>query len=130
MAKTRVIFFFFQAEDGIRDLTVTGVQTCALPILMSAMVTSGVASFSTKRDSRGSHAIGVPAPCSATSSRPNFEIGANGLSFTSLPARIGISSSSSVTSWRRMRSEEHTSELQSQSNLVCRLLLEKKKKRK
>src|SRR6266478_6275789 len=24
-------FFFFQAEDGIRDLTVTGVQTCALP---------------------------------------------------------------------------------------------------
>src|SRR2546430_12992906 len=32
-------------------------------------------------------------------------------------------------SWRRCsRSEEHTSELQSQSNLVCRLLLEKKKK--
>src|SRR5256886_7094633 len=28
-----VVFFFFQAEDGIRDLTVTGVQTCALPIL-------------------------------------------------------------------------------------------------
>src|SRR2546430_16837523 len=26
--------FFFQAEDGIRDLTVTGVQTCALPIYM------------------------------------------------------------------------------------------------
>src|SRR2546427_7996190 len=25
-------FFFFQAEDGIRDLTVTGVQTCALPL--------------------------------------------------------------------------------------------------
>src|SRR2546430_13318240 len=27
-----LIVFFFQAEDGIRDLTVTGVQTCALPI--------------------------------------------------------------------------------------------------
>src|SRR5688572_7890100 len=27
-------FFFFQAEDGIRDLTVTGVQTCALPIFV------------------------------------------------------------------------------------------------
>ena len=27
------IFFFFQAEDGIRDDLVTGVQTCALPIL-------------------------------------------------------------------------------------------------
>src|SRR2546430_12592388 len=31
-----VFFFFFQAEDGIRDLTVTGVQTCALPILKDA----------------------------------------------------------------------------------------------
>src|SRR2546429_6548666 len=30
------IFFFFQAEDGIRDVAVTGVQTCALPILTSA----------------------------------------------------------------------------------------------
>src|SRR2546430_11302730 len=29
-------FFFFQAEDGIRYLTVTGVQTCALPILLDA----------------------------------------------------------------------------------------------
>src|SRR6266496_5317188 len=28
-------FFFFQAEDGIRDLYVTGVQTCALPIWLS-----------------------------------------------------------------------------------------------
>src|SRR5690606_40388131 len=28
-------FFFFQAEDGIRDFHVTGVQTCALPILFS-----------------------------------------------------------------------------------------------
>src|SRR5216683_6843140 len=27
-----IFFFFFQAEDGIRDLIVTGVQTCALPI--------------------------------------------------------------------------------------------------
>src|SRR5256885_4140954 len=28
-----LLFFFFQAEDGIRDYKVTGVQTCALPIL-------------------------------------------------------------------------------------------------
>src|SRR3989441_1425046 len=28
------LFFFFQAEDGIRDKLVTGVQTCALPILV------------------------------------------------------------------------------------------------
>src|SRR2546427_2272301 len=32
MSHVRPAFFFFQAEDGIRDLTVTGVQTCALPI--------------------------------------------------------------------------------------------------
>src|SRR2546430_6358996 len=31
-------FFFFQAEDGIRDLTVTGVQTCALPIYLRQWV--------------------------------------------------------------------------------------------
>src|SRR2546421_2992776 len=30
------VFFFFQAEDGIRDLIVTGVQTCALPISLEA----------------------------------------------------------------------------------------------
>src|SRR2546426_6838316 len=29
---TSFVFFFFQAEDGIRDYKVTGVQTCALPI--------------------------------------------------------------------------------------------------
>src|SRR5256886_13488141 len=49
------VFFFFQAEDGIRDLTVTGVQTCALPILVilglllglvGTDVNSGVARFS------------------------------------------------------------------------------------
>src|SRR2546426_7184964 len=32
------VFFFFQAEDGIRDYKVTGVQTCALPISGAAEV--------------------------------------------------------------------------------------------
>src|SRR5207248_7008526 len=32
--------FFFQAEDGIRDRTVTGVQTCALPISISSETSS------------------------------------------------------------------------------------------
>src|ERR1039457_7465913 len=31
------LFFFFQAEDGIRDYKVTGVQTCALPISLTFM---------------------------------------------------------------------------------------------
>src|SRR5215203_6772410 len=34
-----LFFFFFQAEDGIRDIGVTGVQTCALPISSGANVT-------------------------------------------------------------------------------------------
>src|SRR2546426_9499283 len=35
------MFFFFQAEDGIRDYKVTGVQTCALPILVRTAVDEG-----------------------------------------------------------------------------------------
>src|SRR5256886_9229257 len=50
-------FFFFQAEDGIRDLTVTGVQTCALPIcqtpetrkrLLASLCLNGVAPLGVK----------------------------------------------------------------------------------
>src|SRR5256885_181450 len=35
------MFFFFQAEDGIRDYKVTGVQTCALPILSAGIGLAG-----------------------------------------------------------------------------------------
>src|SRR5256886_8569633 len=43
-------FFFFQAEDGIRDLTVTGVQTCALPIcrLSPTVCSSGISARAAK----------------------------------------------------------------------------------
>src|SRR5437773_8709323 len=37
------MFFFFQAEDGIRDRDVTGVQTCALPICWTICVDTGAA---------------------------------------------------------------------------------------
>src|SRR2546427_3135344 len=46
---------------------------------------------------------------------------------TLLPALRLPRNAMSASSTQRLRSEEHTSELQSQSNLVCRLLLEKKK---
>src|SRR2546429_9549775 len=36
-----VFFFFFQAEDGIRDVAVTGVQTCALPISLAQRLCPG-----------------------------------------------------------------------------------------
>src|SRR5256886_10263742 len=52
-------FFFFQAEDGIRDLTVTGVQTCALPIYTSFCFRSASAAASpwnfVRRPPRNSH---------------------------------------------------------------------------
>src|SRR5437868_8883932 len=105
--------FFFQAEDGIRDRNVTGVQTCALPIC---------------------HSSGAPDPDDhLRRARPPAErrgrAGArlwpdrNGpdpawLSERHVPAGPG---------GRGTRSEEHTSELQSRFDLVCRLLLEKKK---
>src|SRR5207248_4810152 len=40
-----IVIFFFQAEDGIRDRTVTGVQTCALPILTEKELDSLIADF-------------------------------------------------------------------------------------
>src|SRR5699024_12073016 len=47
-----VFFFFFQAEDGIRDRNVTGVQTCALPISLRCLV----------RNDRGGAYGSPPAP--------------------------------------------------------------------
>src|SRR5689334_24606985 len=60
-----LVFFFFQAEDGIRDGTVTGVQTCALPIsgaddderrLFLGLLGDG------HRDRRGFVGVGVLGP--------------------------------------------------------------------
>src|SRR2546430_16241239 len=56
-----MFFFFFQAEDGIRDLTVTGVQTCALPI-------SGTSS-------RGSPPSATPGRTRAATSRSRTRAG-------------------------------------------------------
>src|SRR5437773_445018 len=51
-------FFFFQAEDGIRDRDVTGVQTCALPILLgSGHTRSDVATVRT--DTRRASNVGA-----------------------------------------------------------------------
>ena len=45
-----VVFFFFQAEDGIRFHCVTGVQTCALPISLDGMTGKGVWSIVEDRE--------------------------------------------------------------------------------
>src|SRR2546430_7210153 len=97
--------FFFQAEDGIRDLTVTGVQTCALPIYAARGALDDLAH---RREGVAPDVLRVVLD----------------------PSGSGIVLLELATSDRdcACRSEEHTSELQSQSNLVCRLLLEKKNK--
>src|SRR3989449_6047047 len=74
LLRTCHLFFFFQAEDGIRDVAVTGVQTCALPI-------SGPGTRSSRRDC-ASRAPGgrSPAPvgrrCSSSAWRPSGTTGA------------------------------------------------------
>src|SRR5437762_4423725 len=59
------VFFFFQAEDGIRDTSVTGVQTCALPICTRTTVRGGTAVPATT----GPGATWKCGPCRVTSSR-------------------------------------------------------------
>src|SRR5689334_24559850 len=56
-----VFFFFFQAEDGIRDGTVTGVQTCALPIYLSRLAQPAPARAA-GADRRALPAAPVPRP--------------------------------------------------------------------
>src|SRR2546426_6370696 len=56
------VVFFFQAEDGIRDYKVTGVQTCALPIFRAqSQAAHLVRLFATRREDEDRHgAAGVP----------------------------------------------------------------------
>src|SRR6266496_5082361 len=58
----RAVFFFFQAEDGIRDLYVTGVQTCALPISIRRAVPRPVVQVDEGVTGPRKHG-GEPAPC-------------------------------------------------------------------
>src|SRR5206468_7374656 len=109
-------FFFFQAEDGIRDLIVTGVQTCALPIFRLARnVLTAV------------NNLGLPAGTEFLDvTTPQYI--ADLVAWAAIGARTTESQIHRELASGLSRSEEHTSELQSRSDLVCRLLLEKKKK--
>src|SRR5256885_7883003 len=180
-------FFFFQAEDGIRDYKVTGVQTCALPICESGGL-GGVCGHGAIRRSAAIAVVGKSA-CrqrggapyygraqraamvqagmskSFTHDRASVEcdpetvVGVEQRGFNAWPAQRTVlcgdwllraaqghtkraNSANAQQPGARLdallpqieafyerqgRSEEHTSELQSPCNLVCRLLLEKKK---
>src|SRR3712207_7827977 len=127
-------FFFFQAEDGIRDIGVTGVQTCALPILRKSLDKllnkfniihicgkgniksslknkKGYAQFEYVKEELPHFMNGCDIVISRAGANVIFELLALKKPNLLIP----------------LRSEEHTSELQSRQYLVCRLLLEKKK---
>src|SRR5690625_5638448 len=99
--------FFFQAEDGIRDGHVTGVQTCALPISASGM--AAILSTFMALLQAGDHVV-----CSRS------VFGTTTVLLNKFMQKFGVDAT---------RSEEHTSELQSRGHLVCRLLLERNKTR-
>src|SRR3712207_7665613 len=143
-------FVFFQAEDGIRDIGVTGVQTCALPIFhllkvaeLDHITDDAVAiTFEVPEHLReefrfvaGQH-VSLRCTIAGDDVRRNYSIC---VPATSGKLRVGVKrlpggvfSSYAMDRLRvgdtlEVRSEEHTSELQSRQYLVCRLLLEKKK---
>src|SRR2546422_2920413 len=145
------VFFFFQAEDGIRDVAVTGVQTCALPI------SPGAAALRCARDRGRARQLpdqdleqgrgDGPEPLSSLAVwRGAGALRAGGVARRRAGAAAGQGGACRVARTHRPpaaapdgrhaaparspqpRSEEHTSELQSRLHLVCRLLLEKKKK--
>src|SRR2546426_6637861 len=116
------MFFFFQAEDGIRDYKVTGVQTCALPI-------------SDRRHHAGQlRCVSQPGEESlgddpAAVARVEHRRAADDRRRLRAAARLLPHRLYALPRPRFEIGRAH-SELQSPCNLVCRLLLEKKKKTK
>src|SRR5438105_9074336 len=114
--RVALVFFFFQAEDGIRDPLVTGVQTCALPIL------AALSAF----DNGGHRIYAHPiVKIVDTSGKPLAAFPENtvgGQVITPQLAYVMTDILHGVPGKELGRSEEHTSELQSRVELVCRLL--------
>src|SRR2546429_6439336 len=114
--------FFFQAGDGIRDVAVTGVQTCALPIWDLGLALTTVHLFLTT-------VYGQYISLDMAS----LDLAADVLflDVPSLNLKECFLTRAVLDDERPVqiedRSEEHTSELQSRLHLVCRLLLETKK---
>src|SRR5256885_4989638 len=120
-------FFFFQAEDGIRDYKVTGVQTCALPIFTLIARSIHDVDYHPSTRCRVTHELSVERPDEGPSRtfgvvnvRPD---GLDTWAFNEDPDLPWLAHATDPGEVGR-RSEEHTSELQSPCNLVCRLLLE------
>src|SRR6266496_5480652 len=146
---TSFFLFFFQAEDGIRDLYVTGVQTCALPICRARacprsdrtrgcpvdLWRRGTSSRRTRQarlsrrppDGRLGGRPGRRGRCDRRRGPVRGEPGrrARPVRPVDWVRRPRLAESVGRVGAVAGRSEEHTSELQSRRDLVCRLLLEK-----
>src|SRR2546430_9773938 len=85
-----LLIFFFQAEDGIRDLTVTGVQTCALPILMTRPTAPSSSPPSAADPGRAAWSTATASPSSAPARTPTSS------ECTALPASAAHSDRKSV----------------------------------
>src|SRR5690554_7164785 len=98
------------------DITITNISQTTADISWTASATPGATQYEYEVRTSG-------APGSGTAG-----LDATG-TVTGLTANVtGLSASMEYSVYVRSRSEEHTSELQSRPHLVCRLLLEKKKK--
>src|SRR5207245_7286985 len=84
--------FFFQAEDGIRDATVTGVQTCALPILPTAIKPSAKTQDANTREFSGS----TTGRNSEASARVQFWLLATQYRYSRQPERCRFSDGAKV----------------------------------
>src|SRR2546429_5238741 len=121
-----LLLFFFQAEDGIRDVAVTGVQTCALPILEAAKAAIETAEINLDY-------CYIHSPIDGRAGARLVDVGnvvqANTTSLLSIQRIDPIYATFTITERdlaevqqrmsRGTRSEEHTSELQSRLHLVC-----------
>src|SRR5206468_7993095 len=96
-------FFFFQAEDGIRDLIVTGVQTCALPILLTTIPAWRAATLAVR--ARGNPAL----PSEGSASRTGEALAGMGLPPTTvLGLRMAIEPGRGRSEERRVGKEGST----------------------
>src|SRR5438034_3529427 len=117
-------FFFFQAEDGIRDHCVTGVQTCALPISASEPWRSQGSSLPEHETfffylQRICNHCTYPGCLAACPRKAIYKRPEDGIVLIDQNRCRGYKKCVEQCPYKKpMRSEEHTSELQSHSDLV------------
>src|SRR3712207_7442374 len=113
-----MFFFFFQAEDGIRDIGVTGVQTCALPISPKV----DYISWTIEVLADGNYTLTSCFIITLFINTFSFPLKFNACMMECESCELAYCVLHTCCN-DEVRSEEHTSELQSRQYLVCRLLL-------